>query len=322
MIQRTRGGVVGFLVLSSCAGALAFAGGCSSDDPVDPSPAGDSSVPILHDSSTQQDSSDPIVDAAADAVDAAEEAAAASGCAAHPTAAFCDDFDSPDALTAGKTKWDFVEPSAQPVLTLSSARSVSAPSSLLAQIIDGTSPGAKFAKTITKAGFTEATWDYDVYLDNVGGSDGFFLDDFQFTDDRGGDNFGFRLVIFAKPAGAGFDFIRVEHNAGAIGGEYAIEGNVPDGVVTTGKWHHFTQNVKLKFASADAGADAGDGGASTATYTLTVDGAATPTFTKVYAGISRAQATFARFAGMPLVFNKANSAGLKIYWDNHVTDLK
>lgn len=320
MIHGARGGVVGFLILSSCACALAFAGGCSSDDDAsDGRPAADSSVAPVDANSPQVDSSQPITDSSVEDAADASDATAATGCGAHPTAAFCDDFDSPDALTEGKTKWDIIERSAtQPLVTLSTTQAVSTPNSILTQIIDGTTPGARFVKTITKAGFVESTWDYDIYLDNVGQSDGFFLDDFQFAEN---DTFGFRLVTFAKPGGAGLDFVRVEHNHQALGGGDDIEGNIADGVITTGKWHHFTQNVKFKFASTDAG-DGGDAGASTVTYTLTVDGASTPAFTKTYPGISRTQASFTRFAGLPYVFNKGNSAGLKIYWDNHVTDLK
>lgn len=75
-----------------------------------------------------------------------------TGCALYPNADFCDDFDNADALTAGKTKWDFIEPGAQPVATLVTDRAVSMPNSLLSQVIDATTTGAKFAKTITKTG--------------------------------------------------------------------------------------------------------------------------------------------------------------------------
>jgi hypothetical protein len=310
---------MGLLFLSTSACAMAVAGGCSSDDAAAPTrPVVDPSLPGVDSSvAPTPDASEPV-DAATDTAvaDAADSSAPLQGCALHATSAFCDDFDSADALKPGKTKWDFVEPSDQPVATLSGTQKVSAPSSLLSRIIDGTTPGAKFAKTITKAGFKEATWEYDVFLENIGTTDGFFLDDFQFSDSGGPDSFGFRLVAFAN-AGA-LDFIRVEHNAGANGGPYVLEPNVTAGTVTLGAWHHFKQSVKFDFATADAG----DAGADSVTYTLTVDGAATPTFTKRYAGITRAQATFARFAGMPLVFNKGNSAGLKIYWDNHVAELK
>ncbi len=94
-------------------------------------------------------------------------------------------FDLADALKPGSTKWDFIEPTEQPVATLSAVQKVSAPSSLLSRIIDGTTPGAKFAKTVTKAGFKETTWEYDLFLENIGGTDGFFLDDFQVLGLRG-----------------------------------------------------------------------------------------------------------------------------------------
>jgi hypothetical protein len=327
MISRLGGRVLGFVFLSSSACALAVAGGCSSDDPATSiaQPGADSSSPAPDGSvAPQLDSGEAPVDASVTdtsaPVDAADGAVALQGCAAHATAAFCDDFDSPDALKAGSTKWDFIEPTDQPVATLSTVQKVSAPSSLLSRVIDATTPGAKFAKTITKANFTEATWEYDVFLENIGTTDGFFLDDFQFTDAAGPDGFGFRLVMFSN-AGAIGDF-RVEHNANANGGPYVIEPDLPAGSATLNAWHHFKQDVKLAFASGDAGADAGDGGADSITYTLTVDDAATPAFTKTYPGITRAQATFVRFSGMPLIFNKDHSTGLKIYWDNHVTDLK
>ena len=320
MISRLRGRVLGLLFLSTSAGALAAtAGGCSSDDATaQPRPVVDSAVPAVDSSVAPQVDANEPVDAATDTTtaDAADSSVPLQGCAGHATSAFCDDFDSVDALKPGKTKWDFVEPTDQPVATLSGVQKVSTPSSLLSRIIDGTTPGAKFAKTITKAGFKEATWEYDVFLENIGTTDGFFLDDFQFSDSGGPDSFGFRLVAFAA-AGA-LDFIRVEHNDGANRGPYVIEPNVTAGTVTLGAWHHFKQNVKFDFATADGG----DAGADSVTYSLTVDDAATPTFTKKYAGITRAQATFARFAGMPLVFNKGNSAGLKIYWDNHVAEIK
>lgn len=320
MISRLRGRVLGLLFLSTSAGALAAtAGGCSSDDAMaEPRPVVDSAVPAVDSSVAPQVDANEPVDAATDTTvaDASDSSVPLQGCAAHATSAFCDDFDSVDALKPGKTKWDFVEPTDQPVATLSGVQKVSTPSSLLSRIIDGTTPGAKFAKTITKAGFKEATWEYDVFLENIGTTDGFFLDDFQFSDSGGPDSFGFRLVAFAA-AGA-LDFIRVEHNDGANRGPYVIEPNITAGTVTLGAWHHFKQNVKFDFGTADGG----DAGADSVTYSLTVDDAATPTFTKKYAGITRAQATFARFAGMPLVFNKGNSAGLKIYWDNHVAEIK
>lgn len=253
---------------------------------------------------------DALSDAGRDAEpdeDAGADAAPLTGCAALGAAAFCDDFDNPDALTAGKTKWDFIEPTDQPVATLSTARSVSPPNALLSQVIDAATPGAKFAKTVTKANFTEVTWEYDVFLENIGTTDGFFLDDFQFTDAVGPDTFGFRLVVFAD--GGALKQIGVEHNADANGGPYVIEPPLPAAAVTLGAWHHFRQTVKFAFG-ADAGANA-------VTYTLVVDDAALPTFEKTYDGITRADAAFARISGMPLVFNKGNSAGLKIYWDNH-----
>lgn len=255
-------------------------------------------------------STSPIVDGGpTDPPDACADGGCApkKGCAAHPAADFCDDFDSADALMPGKTKWDFVEPTEQPVATLSSTRAVSAPSSILSRIIDGTTPGAKYAKTITKAGFTEAKWEYDIYLDNVGTTNGFFLDDFQFSDTAGPDTYGFRLVAFAKDGG--FEFLRVEHNTQVTGGDYAIEPAVEAGVIQLGRWHHFAQTVTFTFGEENL-----------ATYTLAVDGATA--FTKVYAGPPRAAATFARIAALAFVFNKADSAGLAIHWDDHVLELK
>lgn len=237
-----------------------------------------------------------------------------TGCAAHPEAAFCDDFDSPDALTPNKTKWDFIEPTDQPVATLSSTRAVSAPSSLLSRVIDKDTPGAKFAKTVTKADFTEVTWSYDVYFDQIGNEDGFFLDDFQFSDTPGPDTFGFRLVMFSNAGAIGA--LKVEHNRDANGGQYVIEPDLPAGAVELGKWHHFEQTVKFTFATGE------DAGANTVLYTLKIDNAATPAFQKEYPGITRQQAAFARIAGMPLVFNKERSAGLAIHWDNHIVEMK
>ncbi|AKV02010.1 hypothetical protein AKJ09_08673 [Labilithrix luteola] len=264
-----------------------------------------------------------VTDAAADAADSATEDPDAcadggcepkTGCAAIPGAAFCDDFDKDDALDSGKTKWDFLEPTSQPVLALSKARAVSQPNSLQSQIIDGTTPGAKFAKTVQKADFTEATWSYDVFFENVGTTDGYFLDDFQFTDAAGPDTFGFRVVMFADNASIGQ--FKIEHNQTANGGDYVIEDPMPAGTVLLGKWHHIEQTAKFAFANTAADASSTD----TVQFTLSVDG--NVAFQKSYPGITRAQATFARIAGMPLVFNKANSAGLKIFWDNHAVVLK
>lgn len=328
---RARARASRFAVVSSLACAVGIVVGCSVDSS---SPlhggGGPTTTPMpAADSGHGSDSSSPEapVDAAAPSPqsDACADGGCAppSGCAAHAGAAFCDDFDRADALTPGKTRWDFIEPTDQPVATLSTVQKVSAPSSLLSRVIDGTTPGAKFAKTVTKAGFTKATWEYDVFLENIGTTDGFFLDDFQFTDAAGPDTFGFRLVMFSK--GGVVDLARVEHNQQVTGGPYVIEPGLAVGAVTLGKWHHLKQSVKFDFATADAGAaDAGDAGTANGgvEYTLWIDDAPAPAFQKKYAAPTRQQTAFARIAGMPLVFNKANSAGLKIYWDNHVVDLQ
>lgn len=327
MNHRLRARATGFIFVSAAC-ALGVAAGCSdSTSPLEP--GGDppaTTVPGKDSSAPQVDSGDAPVDAAADTGEptdgGADTGVILTGCAARPEAAFCDDFDDADALKPGKTKWDFIEPTDQPVATLSTVQKVSAPSSLLSRIIDGTTPGAKFAKTVTKAGFKEASWEYDVFFENVGTTDGYFLDDFQFSDSAGPDAFGYRLVMFANAGAIGE--LKVEHNQPATGGPYVIEPALAAGKVVLGKWHHFKQTVKFDFASGDAGAsDAGDAGAGDrVTYSLWIDEGAAPAFQKSYAGPTRQQATFARIAGMPLVFNKANSAGLKIYWDNHVLELK
>lgn len=333
MIHRARARASRFLLVSSAACAVGIVVGCTVDTPSAPTPDTSSpgtTVPAVdsgngHDSTVPETPVDAATDAATGDACADGGCAAPTGCAAHPGVAFCDDFDDVDALKAGKTKWDFIEPTDQPVATLSAVQKVSAPSSLLSRIIDGTTPGAKFAKTVTKAGFVQTTWEYDVFLENIGTTDGFFLDDFQFTDAAGADSFGFRLVMFSK-AGA-IDFLRVEHNQQVTGGPYIIEPALPSTAVTLGMWHHFKQEVKWAFASGDAGTsdagDAGDGGAGDRVdYSLWIDDAVMPAFQKKYAAPTRQQTAFARIAGMPLVFNKANSAGLKIYWDNHVLELK
>jgi hypothetical protein len=311
------------LVLASVVlGALAAAAGCTvsvertpTDTTPDPNePSADAGTKPAVDGSTSE--SDAGTDAEANA-DACADGGCAEpvGCAARPGASFCDDFDNPEALTPNKTKWDFIEPSEQPVATLSSVRAVSAPSSLLSQVIDRDTPGAKFVKTITKAGFTQVTWEYDIYFDSIGTEDGFFLDDLQFSDAAGPDSFGFRLVMFAKAGAIGE--LKVEHNRGATGGSYVIEPALAEGTVALGKWHHFAQTVKFTFG---AGGDAGQ--ANRVEYSLHVDGATLPAFKNEYPGPTREQATFARIAGMPLVFNKEKSAGLKIHWDNHVLEMK
>lgn len=328
MNHRLRARATGFIFVSSaiCALAAAAVVGCSDDasslDNPGTTPTPSTGTDSGGGSRTDTTVETPV-DAGSDSSTSKPDAADGSivtlqGCALRPEAAFCDDFDNADALKPGKTKWDFIEPTDQPVATLSPLQKVSAPNSLLSRIIDGTTPGAKFAKTVTKAGFKEATWDYDVFFENIGTTDGFFLDDFQFSDSAGPDAFGFRLVMFANAGAIGE--LKVEHNQQATGGPYLIEPAFAAGTVSLGKWHHFKQTVKFGFGVADAGADGGAG--DTAEYSITIDGSATPTFTKKYVGPTRAQATFARAAGMPLVFNKANSTGLKIYWDNHAIELK
>lgn len=325
MNHRLRARVTGFIFVSTAVWALGAAVGCSdsatSADPGTAPPA--TTVPSADGSAPGADANAEPSDASADTGESdagTDGSAALQGCAAKPEAAFCDDFDDAEALKPGKTKWDFIEPSDQPVATLSEAQKVSAPSSLLSRVIDGSTPGAKFAKTITKAGFTETTWEYDVFLESIGTAGGFFLDDFQFSDSGGTDAFGFRLVVFANAGAIGE--VKVEHNQPGALGPYIIEPALPAGQVVLGKWHHFKQTVKFAFASGDAG-DAGDAGAGNSVeYTLTIDDASVPTFQKKYAGLTRQQTTFARIAGMPLVFNKGESAGLKIYWDNHALELK
>ncbi len=305
--------------------AFAVAGGCTqvtSDtapetDPIPSRPSKDAGASRNEDDTSPSPSKDAGANTDKD-VDACADGGcgAPTGCAAHPEASFCDDFDSADALTPNKTKWDFIEPTDQPVATLSSTKAVSAPSSLLSRVIDKDTPGAKFAKTVTKAGFTEVTWSYDVYFDSIGNEDGFFLDDFQFTDAVGPDTFGFRLVMFAE--GSALKELKIEHNQQANGGDYIIEQPLTAGAVELRKWHHFEQKVKFTFASGDTG----EAGENRVLYSLRIDNAATPAFEKEYAGVTREQAAFARIAGMPLVFNKERSAGLAIYWDNHVLEMK
>lgn len=228
-------------------------------------------------------------------------------CSTRGVTAFCDDFDADDALMPGKTKWDFLEPSTQPVLTLSPV-AANGPNGLLTRIIDATTPGAKFAKTIGKANLVEATWEYDVNFEHVGEKDGFFLDDFQFM---GNDEYGWRLVMFAKDDATGtINELKVEHNRPGALGNYVIEPPLTAGTVQNGKWHHFKQSVKFTFAE----------GGNTADYKLEIDAA--QAFAKTYPAPARADVAFARFAGMPFVFNKGNSSGLKIHWDNQVLDLK
>ncbi|MBX3221179.1 MAG: hypothetical protein KF795_11715 [Labilithrix sp.] len=299
--------------------AVAVAAGCADDaDSLLTNPDDSPGTPSVDGGRATDDedaATDPIdsgTDAAPDDACADGGCVAPNGCAAFPEASFCDDFDRADALTAGKTRWDFIEPSEQPVATLSSAHAVSAPSSLLSRVIDRDTPGAKFAKTVTKANFEEVTWAYDVYFDSIGQEDGFFLDDFQFSDAAGPDTFGFRLVMFAQ-AGA-IRELKVEHNRQANGGPYVIEPALAAGAVELGKWHHFEQTVKFTFADDPAG--------DKAQYTLRIDGAATPAFQAEYPGARREQVAFARIAGLPLVFNKERSAGLAIHWDNHVLELK
>lgn len=311
--------------------AIGAAVGCTESTPTPIPPPSDTD----EDASTEPDASDdgaspPGEDGGADAntgdasledaspdpdaaTDTDADAAAPTGCAAEVGADFCDDFDDEDAFTAGVTKWDFVETGNPAPVSTSLERSVSQPRSALTQIFDGSTPGAKFAKTTTKAGFTEATWDYDIFLENIGNGGGFFLDDFQFTDDGGPDRFGFRLVILSDAGAIGT--FRVEHNGDAAGTPYVIEPNLPDGTIELGKWHHLQQTVKFSFADADGGTDGVE-------YALYVDHQKAPTFTQTYSGITREKAAFVRFASLAYVFDKGASAGLKIHWDNSAVRIR
>lgn len=311
--------------------AIGAAVGCTESTPTPIPPPSDTD----EDASTEPDASDddaspPAEDGGADAntgdasledaspdpdaaTDTDADAAAPTGCAAEVGADFCDDFDDEDAFTAGVTKWDFVETGNPAPVSTSLERSVSQPRSALTQIFDGSTPGAKFAKTTTKAGFTEATWDYDIFLENIGNGGGFFLDDFQFTDDGGPDRFGFRLVILSDAGAIGT--FRVEHNGDAAGTPYVIEPNLPDGTIELGKWHHLQQTVKFSFADADGGTDGVE-------YALYVDHQKAPTFTQTYSGITREKAAFVRFASLAYVFDKGASAGLKIHWDNSAVRIR
>lgn len=307
-------------------GTFAAMAGCSSSDSKDTD-----STPVKDGGSQQdtgtgnEDSGSPEEDAGSDAGsgdtdagdetdagdDAGEADAGPQGCALFPAAAFCDDFDDPDALTQGKTKWDFLEQSTQPILTLSTEQKVSAPQSLLTRVIDGSTPGAKFSKLLTKANFSEVTWEYDVNMENVGTADGFFADDFQFSDSGGTDSFGWRLVVLTNAASIGT--LRVEHNAGAIGGDGgSMEDGFPTGTVKLGQWHHVKQHVKFTFANG--------GNPDSVDYEIFFDG--TSALKKTYPGLPRDKATLVRFAGMPFIFNKASSAGLKIFWDNQKVDIQ
>jgi hypothetical protein len=324
MTHSLRGTALRLMVASIAALAAAAGSGCVEDSPalIDDS-EGPPAAPAKDagGGGGDDETSTPLADSGGGAKDSSSDADACpdgscappkTGCAAIAEADFCDDFDNVDALANGKTKWDILETQTtdQPVLTLASDRAVSAPSSLLSRIIDATSPGARFVKTITKANFTEVTWGYDVFLDSIGTEDGFFLDDFQFPQD---DTYGFRLVMFAQ--GSQLREIKVEHNHAGIGNGYTIEPALAEGAVALGKWHHIEQKVKFTFGADTAPANKVE-------YSLRIDNATAPAFTKEYEAPPRDAVVHARFAGMPLVFNKGLSAGLKINWDNHVVRIK
>src|SRR5690349_18962590 len=109
------------LLLASVAlSVLAIAGGCTEDsDPVVPD---DQDTPNTKPDSGRKPTTDAEVpsnttDAGTDAKKDEDACAdggcepTKQGCALFPEAAFCDDFDNPEALTPGKTKWDHIEPS-------------------------------------------------------------------------------------------------------------------------------------------------------------------------------------------------------------------
>jgi hypothetical protein len=317
MIARARTHLPLLVGLSALGVALSSFAGCNlavESDPIPPatSPSVDDAGPAPETPApVDAGTLDPTEDAGSDAC--AEGACApVAFCSTRGDSAFCDDFDGPDALMPGKTKWDFLEPATPAVVTLSTERSASAPVSLLTAVIDADTPGAKFAKTLGKANLVKATWEYDVYFDDIGQRDGFFLDDFQFM---GNDEYGFRLVMFTEDDGAGVRELKVEHNRPGDLGGYVIEPPLASGTVELGKWHHFKQTVAFSFAASDEETD-------TAEFSLWIDGKTTPVFEKTYPAPTRAQVTFARFAGMPFIFNKGNSAGLRIYWDNHTVELE
>lgn len=249
------------------------------------------------------DARDGSSDGKADTADAAPDAGMAAFCADKGGWAFCDDFDSVDALMPGKTKWDFLEGATPPVLKLSSARAVSKPSSLLADFPgEPAAAGLRFAKTIASTTFTRAQWEFDVYFDALPNDVGFFLTDYQFSDDGGADRFGFRFVVFSDGAG-NFKEGRIEHNRPAVGMGDVFEPFLPTGTITDKKWVHFKMESKFTFGAANEVA-----------FKLWIDGAATPSVDKTYEAPPRDKVNLVRMAGLPFLFQK--KAGHKIHWDN------
>lgn len=261
---------------------------------------------------------EPLADAAPETTDAAPETAADVApeavappkgfCESQSGVAFCDDFDTPNALTPGSTKWDFLEPVTPPVLTLSTVQAVSKPNALLADFPgEPTAVGLRFAKTLPKADLTEAEWEFDLRFEALPADIGFFLTDFQFSDDGGVDRFGYRLVVFSNGEGKVND-VRVEHNRHISGAPDVLEPFFPQGTFKDQTWQNVKMNASFRFA--------GEGSATKdeVRFRLWLDRGATPIFDQTYDGAPRSKITLARIAGLPFLFQK--KAGHKLYWDN------
>lgn len=271
----------------------------------DASSAADTATEATADGADDADDASPELDAASDAAaDAPSDAAPLGFCASQTGLAFCDDFDDPALSAPDATKWDFLEPVTPPVLTLSTAQARSGARSLLADFPgEPAAYGLRFAKTLPSSTFTEATWRFAVRVEALPANVGFFLVDYQFTDDGGPDRFGFRVVAFSDGDGK-IKEARIEHNHPVLGGGDDFEPWLPAGAIKEGAWTQVEMRAKFTFAAEG----------NTVTFRLTLDDASTPVLEKTYPAPDRSKIGFARIAGLPALFQK--TAGHRIHFDD------
>ena len=231
--------------------------------------------------------------------------------------AFCDDFDSPGALSldgGASSAWTTIVGSPAE-LSVSSAISASAPNSLLVSLPDGPNDAggngdrsAKVVKQLTPpAGVAQAVCEFDMYIasEMAATSNGGFATDFQFTDGNGADQFGFRIGIFANASG--FDHVDLEHNHPILGGNDDIVSPITG--FAAGAWNHV--KMAVAFAAVSAAADAGD----TVQFQMYLNRSANAVIDATYPA-PFASAPFARIAAGVVYAFDGNNKAWNINYDN------
>jgi hypothetical protein len=265
---------------------------------------------------TTDASGDAKADSSADATpDALADGPTSTFCETQIGLDFCDDFDSPGALSldgGAASGWTQIVGSPGE-LAISSARSVSAPNSLLVSLPNGPDDGgvgsgdrsAKVVKQLTPAsGVSQAISEFDIYVASAPASasnPGGFATDLQFMDGNGADQFGFRIGVFANATG--FDHADLEHNHPTLGGADDIVSPLTG--FTSGAWNH------IKMAVAFAAVDGGD----VVHFQMYLNRSATAFIDQTYPA-PFASAPFARIAaGVVFAFDATNK-DWNINYDN------